>query len=205
MIDTGYIGRINFLSPTDKLLDGDLEYEVTSRTRITEIFVNGSQPFETIYTPLSLSNEIYKRDFINNVYILGIKSTMGTDIFYVPESYIGGPLDIIGVKYVEKVLAINIGKVPVDLSLDNLFFSLKELVKEKTNLDVEVAFITNSAVEIVDETDHIIYMNKINNLAAKEPTFKELYFELKEKYDNLWKITNNLNNAIKIDVIDKTV
>lgn len=204
MLTVGYKGGLNFLSPIERVIDVTLVFEITSITRITEVFLNGTKPFETIYTPLGLVSEIYNRDFINNVNIIGLKSMQGTDIFYIPESYISGVADSTKIDYIERLVVINLGLVPMSLSLDNLTFTLKEDVKLLTNLDVETAIMDNSAVEKIDLTDHKIYMNKVNNLAARTPTYKELYFKLKEEYDNLWKVTNNLNGAIQVEVIDKT-
>ncbi len=205
MLTVGYIGGLNFLTPIEKVIDVSLAYEVTSVTRITEVFLNGTQPFETIYSVLGLTSEIYNRDFINNINIIGLKSVQGTDIFYVPESFINGIADATKIDYVEKILAINLGLVPVSLNLDNLLDTLKETVKSSTNLDVEVATMENSGIEKVDAIDHTIYMNKTKYLSARTPTYKELYFALKENYDDLYKIVDNLNGAIKINVIDKTV
>lgn len=204
MLTVGYKGGLNFLSPIERVIDVTLVFEITSITRITEVFLNGTKPFETIYTPLGLVSEIYNRDFINNVNIIGLKSMQGTDIFYIPESYISGVADSTKIDYIERLVVINLGLVPMSLSLDNLTFTLKEDVKLLTNLDVQTAIMDNSAVEKIDLTDHKIYMNKVNNLAARTPTYKELYFKLKEEYDNLWKVTNNLNGAIQVEVIDKT-
>lgn len=205
MLTVGYVGGLNFVSPLEKVINVTLSYEITSVTRITEVFLNGTVPYETIYTILGLSKEIYNRDFIANINIIGLKAPQGTDIFYVPESYINGLMDVSKIDYVEKILAINLGLVPVNLSLTNLMETIKETIKSLTNLDIEVAVMENSAVEKVSSVDHAIYMNKVNNLSARTPTYKELYFELKEKYDDLWKITNNLNGAIEINVIDKTI
>ncbi len=205
MLTVGYVGGLNFVSPLEKVINVTLSYEITSVTRITEVFLNGTAPYETIYTILGLSKEIYNRDFIANINIIGLKAPQGTDIFYVPESYINGLMDVSKIDYVEKILAINLGLVPVNLSLTNLMETIKETIKSLTNLDIEVAVMENSAVEKVSSVDHAIYMNKVNNLSARTPTYKELYFELKEKYDDLWKITNNLNGAIEINVIDKTI
>lgn len=204
MLTVGYKGGLNFLSPIERVIDVTLVFEITSITRITEVFLNGTKPFETIYTPLGLVSEIYNRDFINNVNIIGLKSMQGTDIFYIPESYISGVADSTKIDYIERLVVINLGLVPMSLSLDNLTFTLKEDVKLLTNLDVQTAIMDNSAVEKIDLIDHKIYMNKVNNLAARTPTYKELYFKLKEEYDNLWKVTNNLNGAIQVEVIDKT-
>ena len=204
MLTVGYTGGLNFLTPLEKVIDVSLVYEITSVTRITEVFLNGTKPYETIYSILGLTTEIYNRDFINNINIIGLKSAQGTDIFYIPESYINGIADATKVDYVEKILAINLGLVPVSLKLDNLLDTIKETVKSSTNLDVDVATMDNSAIEKVDAIDHTIYMNKTKYLSARTPTYRELYFSLKEDYDNLYKIVDNLNGAIEINVIDKT-
>lgn len=204
MIAIGFKGKFKFASPVDNVLDEDLEYEITSIVKITEAFVNNTKPYETVYVPLKISLELYNKDFINNVNIIGLKSSTGTDYFYVPESFISDVPDISGVKYVEKILAINLGKIPVDLSLDNLTEIIKEVILDLTNLQVEIKSIENSGIELVTEIEHQIYMNKINNLSSKSLTYRELYNDLKEKYDALWKITNNLNGAIKVSVLDKT-
>ena len=174
MLTVGYIGGLNFLTPIEKVIDVSLAYEITSVTRITEVFLNGTQPFETIYSVLGLTSEIYNRDFINNINIIGLKSVQGTDIFYVPESFINGIADATKIDYVEKILAINLGLVPVSLNLDNLLDTLKETIKSSTNLDVEVATMENSGIEKVDAIDHTIYMNKTKYLSARTPTYKEL-------------------------------
>lgn len=204
MLTVGYIGGLNFLSPVEKVIEVSLTYEITSITRITEVFLNGTQPYETIYKILGLTQDEYNRDFVANVNIIGLKSPQGTDIFYVPESYINGIADVTKVDYVEKILAINLGLVPVGLDLINLEDSLKETVKNLTNLDVQIATIENSGIEKVDSVDHAIYMNKVNNLAARTPTYKELYYTLKEQFDTLWKVENNLNGAIQVTVLDKS-
>lgn len=203
VLTIGFTGKFTFKSPVNNVLDEDLEYEITSIRRITEVFVNEEVPYDTIYVPLSIAKEQYNLDFIANVNIIGLKSSRSTDYVYVPETYISSTPIITGVKYVEKILAINLGKVPLTLSLDNLTLSITELIKENTNLNTTVLTIENSGIELVTEIDHQIYMNKINYMGNKQPTYRELYFELKEKYDALWKVTDNLNNAIKLTLTEE--
>lgn len=73
MLTVGYTGGLNFLTPLEKVIDVSLVYEITSVTRITEVFLNGTKPYETIYSILGLTTEIYNRDFINNINIIGLK------------------------------------------------------------------------------------------------------------------------------------
>lgn len=200
----GFKGKFTFKTPVSNVLDEDLEYEITSIRRITEVFVNEERPYDTVYVPLTLTKEQYNNDFVNNVNIIGIKSSRSTDYFYVPESYIASTPIITGVKYVEKILAINLGKVPVDLDLGTIKTYITDLITEKTNLITTVVEIENSGIELVKDVEHEIYIRKINHMSNREPTFREMYFELKEKFDDLWKINDNLNNAIKVTVLDST-
>ena len=42
----GFKGKFTFKTPVSNVLDEDLEYEITSIRRITEVFVNDGKDFE---------------------------------------------------------------------------------------------------------------------------------------------------------------
>lgn len=205
VMNVGNNGNFSFKTPVDSKIDETIVYEVAAVRSIVETFISGVSPFETIYEPLGLAKEVFDEDFRNNITIITLKTFGGSELIYVPSSYIIKYPDTSGIKYVEKILAINLGKLPVDIDFSGLYDSIKEVILEQTNLTVEIAVVDNSAIEMVDEVDHIIYMNKINNLGNNALTYRELYHDLKIKYDEIWKITDEVNKNIKVTILDSTL
>lgn len=205
MYSLGMTGKFEFKSPANNIVDDTVEYTITSIRRIKEVFNNREDPLVTIYGVLGISEEVFNADLEKDILIIGIKKVGGNRYTYVPETFITTVPNLNGVRYVEKLLVLSLGKIPVDLDLTNLKDVLLDKIRTSTNLEVQIKEIDNSSIEMVDSVEHDAYMLRYNNLASKELSYEEKYYALVESSQRLWDLTDNLNNALKIEIKDGTI
>ncbi len=196
MIHTGITGKYTFKAPFDNI-NMDTIYISTSRVPIQEMDDNGLNPLVTIYTPVGLENS-YDTDFMENVYVIGLQKIGGTEIFYVPEKYITGIPVNDGVKYVEKLLAFNIGLVPEDTDFTNVITAITDIISGELGINVDVKIINNSGITIIPKIDHEENLILRNNYLANNRPYSDLYYEALEKLEEKNRVIATINTGVKM-------
>ncbi len=196
MIHTGITGKYTFKAPFDNINMNTL-YISTSRVPIQEMDTNGLNPLVTIYSPVGLENS-YNADFMENVYIIGLQKVGGTEIFYVPEKYITGIPVNDGVKYVEKLLAFNIGLVPEDTDFTNIVATITDIITGMLGINVDVKIINNSGITIIPKIDHEENLILRNNYLANNRPYSDLYFEALDMLEEKNRVIATINTGVKM-------
>ena len=197
MIQKGMKGKMEFKEPISTFLSNNVIYEITSITPIQEMLSNGLD-MSVIYTTYGIS-DTYKDDVKSNVDIIGFIIEGSTEYIYVPKHYITKAPVINGVEYVEKLLVINIGLVPVNLSLDIIKDTLRETLESEINIEViGIKDVSNSGVILFDDVEHNEYMFKTNNFLENKKTYKELYQDSLLTIDKLIKNQELINLGVKL-------
>lgn len=199
MISKGMSGCFNFKAPLDSKIIDSFSYTVSSLIPIREMIANNLNPKDTIYTPYEIMDK-YEEDVANNIDIVSIQKEGSYEYIYLPITYISPKTDTKKIKFVEKLLIFSIGSVPIDYDLDNLKEYVKDSISALTGLNVDIKELNNSAIELKDEVDFLEWEESVKYLMANNKSFKVLYDELVVEMDKLYKINENLNNALNISV-----
>lgn len=194
-------GKFTFKDPVNNAIDESIEYNIVAVRSIKELIDTGDEPFVTIYEPLGIGKDKYREDVENNINIIVLTNTNGNTYTYVPESFIVNVPDSSGYKYAETLLAINLGKIPLDLNLTNLKEEIHDLILSLTGLNTEAKEIQTSAIELVDEVDHTLYLRKLNYGGANEESYRVKYEKLLEAYNHKFDYNQKINEglATKLD------
>ena len=194
-------GKFTFKDPVNNAIDEAIEYNIVAVRSIKELIDTGDEPFTTIYEPLGIGKDKYREDVENNVNIIVLTNTNGNTYTYVPSTYIVDSPDSSGYKYAETLLAINLGKIPLDLDLTNLKNEIHDLILSLTGLDTEAKELQTSAIELTDEVDHVRYLRQLNYGGSKEESYRIKYEKLLEAYNHKFDYNQKLNEglAVKLD------
>lgn len=191
----GTKGKFSFKPPFDKNTKSDSEYTVYSIRGIKELIDSGEDPAKYVYEAVGLTSTDMANDQADNVPIVILSS--GTNSYiYVPANNITSLPDITGVKYQQKMLAINIGHLPLDYSLDVVKETIKEAVLEMTGIESTVEAISTSAIKFITDDEHNTYMKLIDGRKTSNMSYRTKYKLLKVIYDKLKKQLESLEKCI---------
>lgn len=205
MININTRGRFTFKEPVNSVVAKDLEYRVVAIRTIKELIDTDDDPLKTVYNPIGLSEDVYREDVKNNINIITLSPVDGNTYNYIPESYIVGAPVITGNKYAETLLAINLGKLPIDLDITILTDEIKDIVKELYGLEVQVVKTNTSAVEIMSDIDHELFSRKLKYATFDKETIRVKYNKLLELYNKKYEYTELVNDSLGIKLEDGTI
>ena len=172
-------GSFTFSAPFDALIPSDQELTVTSVRSIPELEQSSIDILNTIYIPNNMTEDDYNQDVIKNIPIVFLVNEGGTT-YTVPANKINTIPDITGVKYQEKILAINLGPIPVITNLDKAKEILKQDVYDVLGIDSDVQAINSSAVILMTKEEDAVYKQLKNNRASINKSYRTRYLETKE-------------------------
>ena len=191
----GSKGKFTFQSPFDTGTKKDTEYTVYSIRSIRELMDSSEDPLKYIYKNVGLSETDMNKDIEDNIPIVVLSS--GTNSYiYVPANRISTLPDISGVKYQQKMLAINIGHLPLDYSLDVVKETVKEAVLEMTGIESTVQAIDTSAIKYITSKEHTTYMKLIAGRKKSNMSYRTRYKILNNQYESLKKKLEDLEKCI---------
>ena len=172
-------GSFTFSAPFDAIIPNDQELTVTSVRSIPELEQSSVDILNTIYIPNNMTEDVYKQDVIKNVPIVFLVNEGGIT-YTVPANKINTIPDITGVKYQERILAVNLGPIPVITNLDQAKEILKQDVYDTLGIDTEVQVVNSSAVVLMTKEEDAIYTQLKNNRASINKSYRTRYLETKE-------------------------
>jgi len=191
-------GKFTFKEPLNSIIAKDLEYEVVAIRTIKELIDTDDDPLNTVYVPIGLSEDIYREDVKNNINIITLSPVEGNTYNYIPESYIVGAPDTAGYPYAETLLAVNLGKMPIDFDMTTMKDEITQIIKELYGLEVEVAKTNTSAVEIFSEVDNALFQRKLKYATFSKETIRVKYAKLLELYNNRFDYTELINDSLGV-------
>lgn len=193
-------GIFKFQPPFDKAVKEGIELTTTAVRSLQELIISNLDPYDTIYRLNELSEEDYKDDLQNNVPIV-VFTTESDDYLYIPGDMILSIPQVAGVKYITKVIGVNIGAVPVDIDLELAIESIKELVYDTLGIQPQIEVLNASAVTLVDQVKSDEYMKLIKNRKTIDKSYKTMYTELRRIYDSQLSVIRRLEEkAIQLGI-----
>jgi len=172
-------GSFTFSAPFDAIIPNDQELTVTSVRSIPELEQSSVDILNTIYIPNNITEDVYNQDVIKNVPIVFLVNAGGIT-YTVPANKINTIPDITGVKYQERILAVNLGPIPVITNLDQAKEILRQDVYDTLGIDTEVQVVNSSAVVLMTKEEDAIYTQLKNNRASVDKSYRTRYLETKE-------------------------
>lgn len=177
-------GKFKLKAPFDTLVKEDTEYTVYSIRGIKELIDSGEDPLKYIYKKVNLTETDMNKDLEDNVPIVVLSG--GTDNYvYVPANRVTSLPDITGVKYQQKMIAINVGHLPLDYSLDVVKETIEEAVLEMSGIESEAKEIPTSAIKYITDDEHTTYMKLIDGRKTSNMSFRTRYKILETTYNRL--------------------
>jgi hypothetical protein len=195
-------GVFKLAPPFDQLLQGEQEFTVHAVRNLVELDASEESPFDTIYKPIGLSEAEYQNDLDNNIPIV-VFVTDGREYIYIPANRIISIPKINGVKYQEKVLAISLGNIPVDLNLDVVKEVIANDVEGIIGVKSEVKVVNASAVSVIEIDKHNEFKALRENTASVFKSYRTRLIELQELYDKRETIINELEKYIKDNYVEQ--
>lgn len=193
--ENGLKGSFTFLEPFNVDEYQNKILEVISVRRLNEMYANGDDPYNNIYVKNGLSQEDYIDDLQNDRPV-AVLSAPGGVYYYIPCSKIETIPTSIGVPYIRRVIAISLGSLPYDYSLETIRQDIEDLVRDKLYLKTEAQILDASAPYYKSYEDHEAFERWMDTNPTLRGTksYKVLYEELLAKFDKLTKDHEDLTN-----------
>lgn len=149
----GAKGRYVLKAPLDTRV-GNKVYTCTAIRNFSDVIRQGRDPEGLYYTPLQLDNLDYQRDLRNNPYLISLQTESG-DTVVVPAHYILSFPFAGGHAYEVMGLVVNVGALPIELSLMHIHAAIKEAVLANLGMEPEVQTVALSETDYLTEDEHI--------------------------------------------------
>ena len=200
----GTSGSFIFLEPFNKEEYNNLELTVESVRSLVELSRSGIDPFTTIYEPYLLTETDFQDDLDNNIPILVLR-TLDNNLLYVPADRVSKLPDTTGVRYQERVIAINLGAIPYSMDLETLKEALNETTFSLTGIQVASKDIRSSAIVLVDSVQDETFTRLLEGRKRENKSYRIKYEELLVRFNKLQTQYNELCECIKNNLPDVPV
>jgi len=189
-------GVFKLAPPFDIIIKEEQEFTVHAIRNLVELDASEENPFDTIYKPVGLTEVEYQNDLDADIPVV-VFVTDGKEYIYIPANRIISIPKINGVKYQEKVLAISLGNIPIDLNLDAVKEVIANDVESMLGIKSNVKVVNASAVSVIDINKHNEFKALRENTASVFKSYRTRLKELQELYNKREIIINELEKYIK--------
>lgn len=191
----GSSGKFKFLAPFDNETYENQELTVTSIRSIKELKDNGMDVFKLIYQVVGLTENDFIQDFTNTVPIIFLTASTGNYI-HIPANRITSLPDTSGIKYQERVLAINLGLLPLNYNLELTADVIKDSVYDTLGVESTVQEIKTSGVVLIDDDKNKEYLKLLANKKTVNLSYRTQYEKLSIQYKKLRELYDNLEKYV---------
>lgn len=168
----------SYVKNTFRFNTNSTRMEVLSVISMKDNVVNDARdPFSKIYDPAGLTQEEYKKDVVNGIPIISLKfeDKKGvTKYLRVPASYISSITETGVVEYIDKMLVIDLGSLPIELDVVSPIVTI-------------VRDVLSDLLGVVDNTTGLpkIHEVSVGNIEMVPYTEHELREQLREQTQQL--------------------
>lgn len=174
-------GTFNLKAPWVITQQGD--YTCHAVRSFTEFAKNNVDVYKMFYQAKGLSEEQYRLDSAAGVVIVALRSSSGNFI-YVPSSYILSVPNGNGYAYSQRILTIELGALPIDLSTEALRGDIQTLVNNRFGVNPIVGEAELPISEIVTPENHAAIeagrRGRISEVGNIESMYQELLNQVNE-------------------------
>lgn len=170
----GATGAITLNAPFAGLCAANVPYKVSAVRMLQDIVARGEDPYNAYYAPYSITQAKFAQDVKDSVCIISLLSPEGETVC-VPNSYLANLPVATGIPYATMLVGINLGPLPLDLSLAYFMEVVKQAAHDLLgveNADVKAAKASSTTyLTIADssaiETARKVVMDTVTTDAAK--------------------------------------
>lgn len=191
----GTKGQFKFKEPFNDEKYENQELTITAVRSIKELRDSGIDVLTLVYLPVNLKESDFINDSSNSVPIVTLQATNGKYL-NVPANRINGMPDTSGVKYQNMMLAINLGLLPLDLSLDTVKEVIKDSVYDSLGVTSDVAEVRSSGIMLVAKLKDVEFRKLLEGKKKVSVSYRTRYYQLKEQYDKLDKLYKDLEKYV---------
>ncbi|QTH80220.1 hypothetical protein PA10_00020 [Pseudomonas phage pPa_SNUABM_DT01] len=169
-----------FLLRSPFVADPAKSYTVTALRSFAELVARGQDPLKLIYLPVNLSETNYAEDQLEGALVVALRDSTGK-ILYVPDTWIDRYPNMGSVPYSRLVAAIDLGMWPDARDLDDVEQAIKESIRSKIGVDVEVKLTRGIATDFVSEERHVQLTQARENAVTNNETYTATIIRLSDE------------------------
>lgn len=159
-------------APFDTLLATGVSYRSIGIRKIADLVAKGEgDPWESYYKPYDIDQATYQTDVAQDVCIVTLQAENGVS-FYVPTSYIVSFPDSSGMTYITTILGVDLGAIPVKMSLNNIKLMIQDLIRDTIGVDTTVEEQTVGEKTQVDAASYASYEANRSMKIRNSTTFR---------------------------------
>lgn len=161
--------------------------------------LNFIDPYTNIYAPVNISEYEFKDDYINNVPIVTFKhvtETARSVYVRVPLSYVAGGDNVLEVPYINKLILLDLGYLPLSQDLSTALTELTDTLSGLTGVTAEVKEVAIGDITLVAKEEHDIRVAVNNNAKTVHKSTKLKLLELQAAHDQLLNRLTQLNISL---------
>lgn len=194
--EIGAVGKYTYKSPFDSIGNTQTEFTCKAVRTLTDCLALGEDPYKKYYEPFKISEQDYREDIRNDVAIVALQSSVGNWL-YIPNSYLLSYPDVSGVRYVNMVIAANIGAIPETLDLTLLLGDVTDVIQHRLGIVPEVRGVVTSQPALVGDDDHQRMENVRSSAISEGNSLTLQILKLKEQINILTAKNKTLSEYIR--------
>jgi hypothetical protein len=149
----GATGAIKLAAPFEAMCAPNVPYRVSGLRTFQDVVADGKDPYLVHYEPYGITDAKYIQDASDDVCIVSLTSPSG-DTVTVPNSYLLSLPVSTGIPYATMMVGINLGALPMDLSLSYFMTTVKQLAHDLLGINnADVKAIKGSSETYVSLAD----------------------------------------------------
>ena len=145
-------------------------------------------PFTELYSSAGITEVEYKTDLIDNVPIVSFSYTDLAGIErYIrsPLNYIDSIANISNIEYMNKLLVLDLNKLPASLDTTLFFNDLSDFIQSRMGLTPSIKEVNVGDIEFVDNTEHTTRETVRTNTVTVYKTLATQLSEANLRYDQV--------------------
>lgn len=153
-------------------------------------------PYGDLYLLAGISEVDYKKDLLDDVSIISFtfKDSRGIDRFVrSPINYIESISSITNIEYINKLILIDLNKLPNEVDTTIFFEELKDFIETRLGILPNIKEVSVGSVELVDNIEHETRETIRKNMVTVYKTLNVKLEEITLKYDQILERLNNMN------------
>lgn len=145
-------------------------------------------PFTEIYVPAGISEIEYKKDLLDNITIISFsfRDLLGVERFArCPINYVKSIADISNIEYINKMIVIDLNRLPVNLDTTLFFADLADFIESRIGVVPAIKEVNIGDVEFVTPDEHAIRETVRTNMVTVHKTQSIQLQEANLRYDQI--------------------
>jgi hypothetical protein len=200
----GSSGTYVFTAPFSALALPDDEYTCRAVRKLSDYVANNEDAYTNVYVAAGLTQTDYQNDLAVDMPIASLQSQIGHWL-YVPVRFIQSLPQSSGIAYQNKVLAVNIGAVPVDLDLTFLITAISNVVIDNFGITPQIQQVVTSKTSIIPYATDAQVQNarkgRITNSTTDTAALKALQIQYNNAIEKIQALeTYILNNKTVLGI-----